>query len=67
MLALFAQHCVKCFRIRSFCGPYILAFRLNTDRKSSEYESISRIANKPAAAKKATLQKRIRVDYLVCQ
>ena len=67
MLAIFAQHCVKCVRIWSLSSQYIVTLKLNTDRKNSEYESISHNANKPAATKKATLQKRIRVDYLVCQ
>ena len=29
---LFAKHCVKSVRIRSFSGPYFPAFGLNTER-----------------------------------
>ena len=36
------HHCVKSVRIRSFSGPYIPAFELNTDQKNSEYEHFSR-------------------------
>ena len=38
-------HCVKSVRIRSFSDPYFPAFRLNTDQKTSEYESVSRSGN----------------------
>ena len=30
-------HCVKSVRIRSYSGPYFLAFGLNTDQNNSEY------------------------------
>ena len=36
-------HYVK--RIRSFSGPYFLAFGLNTDQKNSEYGHFSRSDN----------------------
>ena len=32
-----SKHCMKSIRIRSYSGPYFLAFRLKTDKNNSKY------------------------------
>ena len=39
--SLGATHCVKSVRIRSYCGPYSVRMRENTDQNNSEYGHFS--------------------------
>ena len=34
-----SKHCMKSFRIGSFCGPYFPAFRLNTDQRTPDTDT----------------------------
>ena len=43
------MHCVKSVRIRSFSGPYIPAFGLNTDQENSKYGHFPRSDGAKAA------------------